>query len=75
MIGKKREADSWIVAMTTSDGLTLSDIDNICESWVSFYSDLFAASSVDLDVQADLFDHLPAYEVLCCFLGLVWKRS
>ena len=74
MIGKKREADSWISVMTISDGLTLSDIDNICEFWVSFYSDRFEASSVNLHVQAHLFDHLPAYGVFCCFLGLVWKR-
>ena len=75
MFGKKREADSSSSAMTTSDGLTLSDIDDICESWVSFYSDLFAASSVDLDVQADLFYHLPlsllsdeSPTCMCCLL-------
>ena len=44
--------------MKTSDGLTASDIDDKCESWVSFYSDFLAASSVGLDVQDDRLDHL-----------------
>lgn len=44
--------------MKTSDGSTVSEIVGICESWVSFYSDLFSASSVDLDFQVDLLDNL-----------------
>ena len=44
--------------MKTSDGSTVSDIVGICESWVSFYSDIFSASSVDLDFQVDLLDNL-----------------
>lgn len=44
--------------MKTSDGSTVSDILGICESWVSFYSDLFSAFSVDLDFQVDLLDNL-----------------
>ena len=43
--------------MKTSDGLTVSDIDDKCESCVSFYSDFLAASSVGLDVQDDRLDH------------------
>lgn len=55
---RKREADTWISATKTLDGSTVSDIDGIWESWVSFYSDLFSASSVNLDFQVDLLDNL-----------------
>lgn len=55
---RKRGAHTWISAMKTSDGSTVSDIVGICESRVSFHSDLFSASSVDLDFQVDLLDNL-----------------
>ena len=34
------------------------DVEGICESWASFYQDLFTACPVDLGVQSDLLDHL-----------------
>ena len=55
---RKRGADTWISAMKTSDGSTVSDIVGICVSWGSFYSDLFSASSFDLDIQVDLLDNI-----------------
>ena len=55
---RKRGADTWISPMKTSDGSTVSDIVGICVSWGSFYSDLFSASSFDLDFQVDLLDNI-----------------
>ena len=55
---KKRGAESWISAMRVSNGVVVTDVEGICESWASFYQDLFMACPVDLGVQSDLLDCL-----------------
>ena len=36
-----------------SNGVGVTDVEGICESWASFYQDLFSACPVDLGVQSD----------------------
>jgi len=55
---KKRGTESWISAMCVSIGVAVTDVEGICESWASFYQDLFTACPVDLGVQSDLLDCL-----------------
>jgi len=55
---KKHGSENWISAMKNSDGSIVSDIVDICDSWVSFYSNLFTACDTDLPVQDDLLDKL-----------------
>ena len=55
---KKRGAESWISAMRVSNGVVVTAVEGICESWASFYQDLFTACPVDLGVQSDLLDCL-----------------
>ena len=51
---KKRGALDWISAMKNDDGVVVSDLNSICESWTDFYSSLFSAGNIDSAVQADL---------------------
>ena len=51
---KKRGVESWISAMRAPNGMVVTDAEGICESWASFYQDLFTACPVDLGVQSDL---------------------
>ena len=44
--------------MRVSNRVVVTDVEGICESWASFYQDLFMACPVDLGVQSDLLDHL-----------------
>ena len=44
--------------MRVSNGVAVTDVEGICESWASFYQDLFTACPVDLGVQPDLLDCL-----------------
>ena len=44
--------------MRVSNGVVVTDVEGVCESWASFYQDLFTACPVDLGVQSDVFDHL-----------------
>ena len=53
---KKQGTESWISAMRASNGVVVTDAEGICESWASFYQDLFTACPVDLGVQSDLLD-------------------
>ena len=53
---KKRGTESWISAIRVSSGVVVADVEGICESWASFYQDLFTACPVDLGVQSDLLD-------------------
>ena len=53
---KKRGTESWISAMRVSNGVVVTDVESICESWASFYKDLFTACPVDLGVLSDLLD-------------------
>jgi len=55
---KKRGTESWISASRVSNGVVVSDVEGVCESWDSFYQDLFTACPVDLGVQSDLLDCL-----------------
>lgn len=55
---KKRGAESWISAMRAPNGMVVTGAEGICESWASFYQDLFTACPVDLEVQSDLLDCL-----------------
>ena len=55
---KKRGTESWISAMRVSNGVAVTDVEGICESWASFYQDLFTDCPVDLGVQPDLLDCL-----------------
>ena len=55
---KKRGTESWISAMRVSSGVVVTDVEGICESWASFYQDLFTACPVYLGVQSDLLDCL-----------------
>ena len=55
---KKRGTESWISAMRVSNGVVVMDVEGVCESWASFYQDLFTACPVDLGVQSDLLDCL-----------------
>ena len=38
---KKRGTESWISAMRVSSAVVVTDFEGICESWASFYKDLF----------------------------------
>ena len=55
---KKHGSENWIPARKNPDGSIASGIVQICESWVSFYSDLFTACDTDIVVQAALLDQL-----------------
>ena len=55
---RKRGVESWISAMHVSNGVVVTDVEGVCESWAAFYQDLFTACPVDLEVQSDLLDHL-----------------
>lgn len=55
---KKRGAENWIPAMKDPDGSIASRITDICDSWVSFYTNLFTACDTDLLVQSSLLDQL-----------------
>ena len=55
---KKRGTEIWISAMRVSNGVAVTDVEGICESWASFYQDLFTDCPVDLGVQPDLLDCL-----------------
>ena len=55
---KKRRTEGWISAIRVSNGVVVTDVEGVCESWASFYQDLFTACPVDLRVQSDLLDCL-----------------
>ena len=46
--------------MRCPDGSIVTDIDGICQSWDTFFSNLFAAEEVDLQIQDELLSHLSA---------------
>ena len=58
---KKRGTESWISAIGVSNGVVVTDVEGICESWSSFYQDLFTACPVDPGVRSDLLDCLTLY--------------
>ena len=55
---KKHGSENWIPAMKNPDGSIASGIVQICDSWASFYSNLFTACDTDPVVQAALLDQL-----------------
>ena len=48
-------AESWISAMRVSNVVVI-DFETICDSWTSFYKDLFTACPVDFEVKSDIRD-------------------
>ena len=55
---KKRSADRWISAVRNPNGRIVSDPQGLCDSFSSFYSDLFSASPVDPSAQQSLLANL-----------------
>ena len=55
---KKRRTEQWIAAIRGNDGKVATDMDGICRSWVDFFSTLFSADELDLNVQEDLLENL-----------------
>ena len=47
--------------MKNEDGIVVSDLDGICNSWTDFYSSLFSAGNIDSDVQADLLSNVSSF--------------
>jgi len=47
--------------MQNPDGSIVADVPGICDSWVFFYSDLFAACPTNSDVQNQLLDNLSSF--------------
>lgn len=66
---KNKRSVSLISAMRKEDGSLASDINSICDSWVSFYFLLFTAGDTDPDVQDELLGDLtslsPSQRDLC----------
>ena len=58
---RKRGALDWISAMRNDDGVVVSDLDSICQSWTDFYSSLFSACDIDSNVQADLLSNVSSF--------------
>lgn len=56
--------------MQNPDGSVVADVCGTCDSWVSFYSDLFHACPTYCDVQNDLLDKLslsvPSFQAPLC---------
>ena len=57
---KKRAADAWVSALRESDGSIVSNPDDLCHSFASFYSSLFTASPTDPAAQETLLDKVSA---------------
>ena len=55
---KKRGADRWISAIQRDDGTIVFSPDDLCLSFSSFYSSLFAASPTDASAQDFLLDNI-----------------
>lgn len=55
---KKRSIENWFAAIEDDNGNIVTSLDDICESWVSFYSSLFEACPVDLTTQDSLLDEI-----------------
>lgn len=66
-------ADSWISAMRVSN-VVVTDFEIICDSWTSFYKDLFKACPVDFEVKSDLLNCL-SLSLLSMMLPLVTVQS
>ena len=57
-LGKNQMADRWVSALTGSDGVVFSDMDNIRRVLSSFYSSLFSEEDVDLAGRDSLLANL-----------------
>ena len=53
---KKRSSDRWISALRNDDGTIVSEPSDLCESFVSFYSDLFSCEPTDISAREALLD-------------------
>jgi len=58
---KRNGVEEWFSAMQNPDGSIVADVPGICDSWVSFYSDLFCACPTNTDVQNQLLDNLSSF--------------
>ena len=88
---KKHGAENWISAVKTVLGNVVSDIDEICSIWHSFFEKLFTAEPTDSQVASSLLqsidairtqsqasvcdDLLNSAEVLCALKGMARNRS
>ena len=88
---KKHGADAWILVMKNPDGSIASNIVDIGNSWVSFYSSLFTACETDSIVQNALLDqlssslfreqagscegHISVNEAFCALSGMAKSKS
>ena len=67
---KRNGTTNWFSAIGNDDGVAVSDLDGICQAWMSFYSHLFTKEAVDLRVQSAMLDKLclflPESEVPSC---------
>ena len=58
---KRNGVEEWFSAMQNPDGSIVADVPGICDSWVSFYSDLFSVCPTNSDVQNQLLDNLSSF--------------
>ena len=55
---KKRGAESWFSALKDDDDNVVTDLNGILDVWLSFYSKLFSAESIDVDIQSEMLSAL-----------------
>lgn len=55
---RKQTMDRWVSALRESDGTIITDIGGLCQSFASFYSDLFSSSNTDPVVQDSLLNNI-----------------
>ena len=88
---KKGGSDAWIPLVKNPDGSIPSNIVDIGDSWISFYSSLFTACETDLVVQNALLDqlssslspeqagscegHISVNEAFCALSGMAKSKS
>ena len=58
---RKHGSSCWISAMRLPDSSLATDISSFCNSWVSFYSDLFSAKPADSVTQTKLLSNVSAH--------------
>ena len=55
---RKQSMDRCVSPLRESDGTIISDIGGLCQSFASFYSDLFSSSTTDPVVQDSLLNNI-----------------
>ena len=51
---KRHGTGSWFSALRDDRDQVVSDLNGIMDAWLSFYSNLFSAESIDVDVQSEI---------------------